>query len=1161
VLHFILEDVLKTNWTFARFFLLLTLALVPPASFSQVTKGSISGTVVDTSGAVIDHAALKATDTQTGTVFPITSEKSGEFHFLLMPPGTYKIEISKPGFGTKIISNVVVQTGQDTGLGSITLGVSSSESTIEVSATAAQLIETTQAQVTNTFSAQDLSMFTNVNENQGLDNLALLVPGVNASRDLDFSNTNGAAVASNGSRGRNNDQQIDGQNNNDNSVAGPALQVSDAEFAAEYQIITNNFGPEYGRNGGSVINVVTKSGTNHIHGSIYGYWTNNNFQALSTYQKTFEGLTSQPRSNTEFGGATLGFPIVKDRLFFFNGFDQQIYHADSVYASGSFSPTPTGLTQAGACPYVNAQALDALEAYGPWAFDTGNPFEVNTASKTIYFGPNSTNPCTIEMSQVERSVPDRNHIFNWLPRVDYSNGKDTVIARYILSRNNTFDIGDNGPAGWFYNVPALAQAIKLGWTRAITQRIVNEFSIGFGRENVQFGGSSNNSDPTMGNITQGLANVSISSSGQGFTSLGYGPADNLPQGRIVNTWQIQDNFNYQLGRHHLKAGVNFTNQRSPNVFLPNINGTFDFGNWASYLASTPSQINIADGDYKLDFRENDTFLYAGDDWQVNPNLTINAGITWTLYGQPANLFHQLTTESQTGPNPLWNPALPLSVTTFPELPSHYNLVGPGIGFAWTPGFLGGGRKTVVRGGYRLSYDPPFYNIYLNIAEAAPQVLAQSLTEASQVNGILPSSPTGPNVRSALAPYLTYGVADPRTYTQINVSPNFTADYVSAWSFGLQREITSTMVAEARYVGNHGGNLFQTLNFNPYLAGLQASFPGQIPSGITVSPINGREDGTQYIIRQRSNTAWSDYHALQTELRANNLLHQLLFTAAYTWSKTTDNASEIFSTGGAGVTSAIAQNPLNPGQGEHGLSGLDFPQNLTLNFVWQLRAFKQQHGFTGHLLGGWDFAGTYFIASGQPYTPIQYGLDYYGSHSNIPDYTFNTAYGAGPDDLRPFLGSRSAPITQVGIYAGDACNYFGGASCGASPTQLISLNNANATGDASVVTVTNNQVRYIANSVTAQTQYGTPWGNVARNDARNSWTNTGNFSAIKSFKLREGMDAQLRANFTNVFNHPNYSTVDPYLDDAGLFGSYTGFGQTVVTESTSRLITFSAKIAW
>jgi hypothetical protein len=979
-----------------RFFVLLVLALIPISVLSQVTKGSISGSVVDSSSALISNATLKATNTQTGTVFQVASDKSGGFHFNQLSPGIYRIEVTKTGFGTRYLDNVVVSTSQDTGLGSISLGVAGEQSTVEVSGSSTPLIETTQAQVTNTISSQAISQFTGVNENQGLDNLALLVPGVNASRDLSYGDSNMSnnssnyeTVASNGSRGRNNDQQIDGQNNNDNSVTGPALSVSDAEFASEYQIITNNFGPEYGRNGGSVINIVTKSGTNNLHGSIYGYWTNNDLQALSPYQKNFDDLTSLPRSNTEFGGFTIGFPVVKDRFFFFNGFDQELFHESSVYTAGSVTPTQTGLSDAAGCSFVNANTLAALKAYGPYSFSNGNPTVIGTPIESTITDGNG-NTCPMEYGYVTRSVPERQHFFNWLPRADYANGKDTIVARYLLSRNNTFDDADNGPAGWFYNEPSLAQAIKLDWTRTFTQNIVNELSVGFGRQNTQFGGSSNNSDPTTANLTNALTNVTISGTGQGFTSLGYGPATNLPQGRIVNTYQIQDNFNYQLGRHHLKAGVNWTYQRSPNTFLPLINGQFKFSNWSKYFLNDPSQIGIVKGNTTLDFREYDTFLYVGDDWQIKPNLTINLGLTWSTYGQPANLFNKLDTKQQTGSNPLWDPTLPLSVTTATKLPSHNDLFGPSVGFAWTPNFLGRAHKTVIRGGYRLSYDPPFYNIYLNTADSAPQVLAQQLTSSSEVDGVLPANPTGPNVRSALASYLTYGVADPRQYTQINESKNFTADYVSAWSFGIQHEITHELVAEARYVGNHGGNLFQTINANPKLSGLQAAFPDEIPSSVSVSSVNGREDGSSYLVRQRTNSGYSDYHALQTELRANNLFRQLLFSAAYTWSKTTDNVSEVYSSGGAGVTSAIAQNPLNYKSGEHGHSGLDFPQNLTINFAENIPFYKEQHGLIGRVLGGWGLSGTYFLASGQPYTPIQDGFDYYGSDSGVSDYTFNSA---------------------------------------------------------------------------------------------------------------------------------------------------------------------------
>src|SRR5258708_2196787 len=242
---------------------IVTLALlwaIPSAG--QVLKGSISGTVADQQGAVVSGALVKATNTATGTTQTTTTDNSGLFRFNLIQAGNYKIEVSAQGFKTAVEKDILVGAGRDSGVGAVKLTVGETNTTVEVSAEA-PLIESTQAQITNTFSGVALEHFAGVQENEGLDNLALFVPGVVSVRDQGFSNANGGGgFAVNGVRGRNNDQEIDGQNNNDNSVAGPALFVADPEFVQQYAIVTNQFGPEYGRHAGSVVNLITKSGTN-----------------------------------------------------------------------------------------------------------------------------------------------------------------------------------------------------------------------------------------------------------------------------------------------------------------------------------------------------------------------------------------------------------------------------------------------------------------------------------------------------------------------------------------------------------------------------------------------------------------------------------------------------------------------------------------------------------------------------------------------------------------------------------------------------------------------------------------------------------------------------------------------------------------------------------
>src|SRR5258708_7671289 len=299
-------------------------------SLGQVLKGSISGTVADPQGAVVSGATVKATQTETGAVYTTTSDNSGLFRFNLIPAGTYKIEITGQGFKTPGQNNEQVTPGVDANLKTIKMAVGEASTSVEVTADV-PLIETTQSQISSTFSGTTLRTFAGVQENEGLDNLALFVPGIVSVRDNSFSNTNGGAgFSSNGLRGRNNDQEIDGQNNNDNTVSAPSLFVSDAEFVAQYVLITNQFGPQYGRTTGSAVNVITKSGGNAWHGSTYINETNSILNSLNNTQKNqqlcgpLDCLKQPARLNNEFGGFTIGGPLVKNKVFIFGGFDEQI---------------------------------------------------------------------------------------------------------------------------------------------------------------------------------------------------------------------------------------------------------------------------------------------------------------------------------------------------------------------------------------------------------------------------------------------------------------------------------------------------------------------------------------------------------------------------------------------------------------------------------------------------------------------------------------------------------------------------------------------------------------------------------------------------------------------------------------------------------------------
>src|SRR5229473_2867046 len=624
-------------------------------SFGQVVKGSISGSATDPSNAVVPGATVTATNTETGVAYTTTTDSAGIFRINAIPAGIYNVTIKADKFKTAETKTVSVSAGGETGLGKIGLTIGETGTTVEVTGVA-PLVDTTSAQVTNTFSGETLSTFAGIQENQGLDRLALFVPGVVSVRSQGFSNTNGAGFSSDGQRGRNNDQEIDGQNNNDNSVGGPALFVSDVNFVQQYVLITNNFGPEYGRNGGSVVNIITKSGGNNWHGALFGTEYSSFLNALSNTGRhqnkpgTNSGLPgtvncvvppggtgsavqcnplSGPiRSNEVFGGGTIGGPIVKNKWFLFGGYDNDLFAGNSIFSTTSRTPTPA--TLAGCYPTgIAAQQIATLAKYGPYGISGGNPqpnspsnvsfTNVQAPGNSSIYVPAGACP-NVQLGGVIRVLPTPFHGFDFVNKVDGQlSSKDNVMARYLFNRGNNFNGSDNPVTGYAANVTALSQAILVSWTRNLTSHMVNEFRVGFDRLNVNFGGNNigNPFEPPQGGILTALANVTLQG---GF--LGFGPATNFPQGRLVNDWQVQDNWNYVVGKHQFKAGVNWTYQRSPNTFLPNINGAYRYSNFAAYLNGTSSasqpvgavglnRIQIAQGNPVLDFREYDTFFYGG----------------------------------------------------------------------------------------------------------------------------------------------------------------------------------------------------------------------------------------------------------------------------------------------------------------------------------------------------------------------------------------------------------------------------------------------------------------------------------------------------------------------------------------------------------------------
>ncbi len=1163
------SEVTGTFSTRFRFAMLVLVAFALVASlpaFSQgIATGSISGYVADPTGAMVPSAKVTATNTGTNLALTTTTNNVGYWTVKAAPTGIYRVTIETPNFQKLEIANVQVAVAKETALGTSKLSLSSGTEVVEVHE-AAPLMETTTSQVTTNFGTKQLSELPLAG---GFDALTLFIPGIADAGDNNFSNTNGAGFSSNGLRGRSNNFQIDGQSNNDNSVAGPSIFMANEDAIQEVNVVTNNFGVEYGRNSGSVVNYVTKSGTNTLHGSVFEANTNSLFDAHTNNERSTifgfcppgvatgtvipetGGPCSQPDHPSKYidnrYGGSLGGPIIRNKAWFFGSYlEEKTRAAGSPSTSGSaITPTPAGIATLAAA-YPNNAAVKALQTIGPYAVTTGGPSPIGTHQSLSVSDGVTTTP-GVDFAPITRNVPSVYNDWELVGKTDLQlTGKDRLSVRYIFQKNNNTGATGRFAAGAWVDIPAKDQQIALDWVRTISNTIVNQARFSYSRAGFGFEGGSFPAC-TRSNILGCPTGIQP---GPTSSQVPFGIQNNLPQGRLINNSQWQDNASWVRGRHTFKFGGEYDRQRSPNTFLPNINGTYSFGSFNAFLANTVSTLSLTDGPKGFNFKEQDAALYFGDDWRIKDNLTLNLGLRWEYSTQAVNLLSAITRANQARSVPVWDPTLPTSVTTLPDVPAKKTYFAPNVGFAWTPkGWFIGDGKTVFRGGARIAYDPAYYNIFLNIASAAPVVNAGNITGAGCSAPCLPigGTYTGAAIRAAHLVQLPTG-GNPGLANRTTVSPDFHEPRTYLWSFGLEREITSKIALESRYVGNRVNSNFFTLNANPRLDGLASlGFSSFIPSGVTQCATStlsngtaapgfsqGRADCNFRNVRERINGAWSYYHGWQNQLRISGW-HGVTAGVSYTFSKTIDNNSEIFSTGEGGTTVASAQNPFNISAGEKGESGISFPHVASIYLLYEFPFFKSQKGFLAHLLGGYGVNTTWRYSSGQLSTPGQFAFNLAqgGITNDACQNTFDQAFFGSISTCRPFSGNPSAPIDAVGI-----CTNAAAADCG-----LVDLNTYlptfNIDGDpvaaaAAATPTTNNAVRYIVNNNEAARFFGTPYGNVSRSPHfRGQTINNANLVLYKSTKIAERVTMRLEAQVYNVLNRQFRGSIDPFYEDFNL----------------------------
>ncbi|MEP6922795.1 MAG: hypothetical protein ABI967_16880, partial [bacterium] len=539
-------------------------------------------------------------------------------------------------------------------------------------------------------------------------------------------------------------------------------------------------------------------------------------------------------------------------------------------------------------------------------------------------------------------------------RVDHRFTENHVLnARYIYQDQNISGSGQSTPPGYESSNVSRNQGVNLALNSVLSSRLVNEARVAFLRA----------ASATVASNLRAEAIPSIQINGLGLQGLNasttrtaIGLAANLPQQSKRNTYQLQDNLSYSTGNHALKFGFDIRRNQLHQLFKPTTRGHLVYETLDTFvqdLAAT-AQINkdLVGTARVLHLDWHDFFVYGQDEWRIRPNLTLTFGLRYENPGQPiADLvaFNKPVVDAAGG-----DPRFVVG----PIPPRDKNNFQPRVGFNWNPrtstsgilGFITGGDKLVIRGGYSRTNDYAFTNIALNIWSSFPFVQAVNVS----------------NLANAFTAFRNQPL-NPAAVTRTVVTPDFHSPDYDAFSFEMQRELTRDLVIRVGYVGTKGTGLFESVDANPVLFRTRRA---------TEAPIV-RVDPTKATVRLRANSGSSIYHSLQTSLE-KRLTRGFSAGAHFTWSSFIDTSSEIFNNSASEI--AVAQDPYDR-RSERGRSSYDRPLRLSINGVYELPFYRDQKGILGHLLGGWQMNASLALQSGAPFSVLN-GSDPTGTISGI-----------------------------------------------------------------------------------------------------------------------------------------------------------------------------------
>jgi len=909
--------------------LVLASFVQPHPAHAQLTRGIISGTVTDTSGAAVPGATATVRNLDTNIVRTAVTNETGFYRVPALEPGRYSVLIEVPGFSSAENKDIRVQTSQEVTF-DVGIKVSTVTETVDVTAeSAAVLLNKSNPTIGYTATARQ-AVDLPLSASRDVNNLALLSPNT-------FQAPGSTGISANGNRARNNNFTIDGSDNNDISVTLSTTPVV-PEAVAEFQNQTNPYNAEFGRNSGAQLNVITRSGTNQFHGDLFEYYRGSTLNSRDNLEKA-AGRTDPTRENRNQAGFALGGPIVGGKTFFFI-----LGQIDRTRTGGTQGATITVPTQAGFAALRGVPLRDGQSAASRQAVLDNLGFLTGIYSQDLLFRNVRTTPVNgvpIEIGQINvpRSQPDDR--WNTLVRLDHRfSARDSATARLIYNRRNVQNFSSNTQFGPLFAAQQNTDDSNLALSEIhiFSGDTLNEARFSYIRRNLQF--PENDPESPTTTIT-GL-----------FTR---GGSANFPQGRIQNSFQFSDVLTHHRGRHVFKVGADIRRIVLDNEAAFDSKGTFAFSNLQDYLNNVAASFQQALQTSSFTARQWQSFWFAQDDFRVTPELTLNLGLRYELTSVPLGFFGAEDPES-------------LGALVPPPVQRDSNNIAPRVGFNWSPksggGLLGNGQ-TVFRGGYGRSFDVLFYNILTVNGSNYPRVV---VGEQRIVTDVFPN----------LAPVSGTAVFNPLA-TYVNTPEDAENPEVDFYSLSVQREIGRDFLVEIGYTGNRGRHGINQLQANPaVLTPAQAALVAETRNVNAIPGTQARREspavGSRVLI---ATTAKASYNGGFVSVN-KRMSHGIQFGASYTLSRLMSDNDE--SLGVGLITDGSPQVPQDYRNidAEWSLSAFDRTHRFVVNYIWEVPLFRNsRNGVLRSVLGGWQIAGVTQAQSGQPFTVFT-GVDSNGN---------------------------------------------------------------------------------------------------------------------------------------------------------------------------------------